>query len=132
MIEAGCIDPEDLPENYEAVPDDHGNDIGDATAIRVGADVRGALDYDDDIDFFRFQAERGQSYQIDVALGTLDDSMVELYDVDWSFLDSNDDYGETNASRLNWEAPSSGRALRCGGWLWHRDLHADGVPLRPH
>ena len=107
MIEAGCIDPEDLPDNYEAVPDDHGNDIGDATAIRVGADVRGAVDYDDDIDFFRFQAERGQSYQIDVALGTLDDSIVDLYDVDWSYLDSNDDY-ETFASRLYWEAPSSG------------------------
>ena len=43
------------------------------------------MDYDNDIDFFRFQAERGQSYQIDVALGTLDDSIVELYDVDWSF-----------------------------------------------
>ena len=43
MIEAGCIDPED-------VPDDHGNDIDDATAIRVGADVRGAMDYDGDID----------------------------------------------------------------------------------
>ena len=51
----------------------------------VGADVEGALDYDGDIDFFRFQAERGQSYQIDVALGTLDDSIVDLYDVGWSF-----------------------------------------------
>ena len=88
--------------------DDHGNSEGDATAIRVGADVRGALDYDGDIDFFRFQAERGQSYQIDVALGTLDDSIVDLYDVGWSFLDSNDDYGDTYASRLYWEAPSSG------------------------
>ena len=108
MIEAGCIDPEDLPDDYADVPDDHGNDIDDATAIRVGADVRGALDYDGDIDFFRFQAERGQSYQIDVALGTLDDSIVDLYDVGWSFLDSNDDYGDTYASRLYWEAPSSG------------------------
>ena len=43
--------------------DDHGNSEGEATAIRVGADVRGALDYDDDIDLFRFQAERGQTYQ---------------------------------------------------------------------
>ena len=42
-----------------------------------------------------------------MALGTLDDSIVDLYDVDWSFLDSNDDY-ETFASRLYWEAPSSG------------------------
>ena len=88
--------------------DDHANSEGDATAIRVEADVRGALDYDYDIDFFRFQAERGQSYQIDVALGTLDDSVVDLYDVDWSILDTNDDHGDTYASRLYWEAPSSG------------------------
>ena len=108
MIEAGCIDPEDVLDDHEDVPDDHGNDIDDATAIRVGADVRGVMDYDGDIDFFRFQAERGQSYQIDVALGTLDDSIVELYDVDWSFLETNDDYGDTYASRLYWEAPSSG------------------------
>ena len=87
--------------------DDHGNSEWNATAIRVGADARGELDYYGDIDYFRFQAERGQSYQIDVALGTLDDSIVNLYDVDWSFLDSNDDY-ETFASRLYWEAPSSG------------------------
>ena len=108
MIEADCIDSYLVPDDYAGLPDDHGNSEGDATAIRVGADVRGTLDYDDDIDFFRFQAERGQSYQIDVALGTLDDSIVELYDVDWSFLDSSDDYGETYASRLYWEAPSSG------------------------
>ena len=61
MIEAGCIDPEEVPDDDEEVPDDHGNDIDDATAIRVGADVRGALDYDGDIDYFRFQAEQGQS-----------------------------------------------------------------------
>ena len=108
MIEAGCIDPEDVPDDHEDVPDDHGNDIDDATAIRVGADVRGALDYDGDIDYFRFQAEQGESYQIDVALGTLDDSIVELYDADGSFLDANDDDGGTFASRLYWEAPSNG------------------------
>ena len=117
MIEVGCIDPEDVPDDREDATDDHGNDIDDATAIRVGTEVRGAVDYDGDIDFFRFQAERGQSYQIDVALGTLDDSMVDLYDVDWSFLDSNDDYADTNASRLYWEAPSSGeRYVLVGGY----------------
>ena len=108
MIEAHCIDPDSVPDDDEEVPDDHGNDIDDATAIRVGADVRGAMDYDGDIDFFRFQAEQGQSYQIDVALGTLDDSIVELYDGDGAFLDTNDDYGDTLASRLYWNAPSSG------------------------
>ena len=108
MIEAGCIDPED-------VPDDHSNDIDDATVAAVGADVEGALDYDDDIDYFRFQAEQGQIYQIDVALGTLDDSIVDLYDGDGSFLGTNDDY-EGAASRLYWKAPSSGeRYVLVGG-----------------
>ena len=117
MIEAGCIDPDSVPDDHEDVPDDHGNDIDDATVAAVGADVEGALDYDDDIDYFRFQAEQGESYQIDVALGTLDDSIVDLYDVDGSFLDSNDDYGDTYASRLYWEAPSSGeRYVLVGGY----------------
>ena len=108
MIEVGCIDPEDVPEGHEDVPDDHGDWEGDATAIRVGADVRGAVDYDDDIDFFRFQAERGQSYQIDVALGTLDDSELVLLDPDGRELAYNDDNGANFGSRLYWEAPSSG------------------------
>ena len=116
-----------LTISHSTIVDDHGNDIDDATVAAVGADVEGALDYDGDIDFFRFQAERGQSYQIDVALGTLDDSIVDLYDVGWSFLDSNDDYGDTLASRLYWERSQFWRALRCSGGLRHRDLHADGV-----
>ena len=124
MIEVGCIDPEDVPDDREDATDDHGNDIDDAAAIRVGADVRGAVDYDGDIDFFRFQAERGQSYQIDVALGTLDDSIVELYDVDWSFLDTNDDYGDTFGSRLYWEAPSSGERYVV---VWGADISSRGT-----
>ena len=100
--------PEPTPTPTEDVPDDHGNDIDDATVAAVGADVEGALDYDDDIDYFRFQAEQGESYQIDVALGTLDDSIVDLYDADGSLLDSNDDDGGTSASRLYWRASSSG------------------------
>ena len=115
MIEAGCIDPEDVPDDNEDVPydnedvlDDHGDDIDDATVAAVGADVEGAIGYLGDTDYFRFTAEEGQFYQIDVALGTLDDSIVYLYDGDGSFLDNNDDHGGTYASRLFWEAPSSG------------------------
>ena len=108
MIEADCIDSDVVPDDYADVPDDHADSEVSATAIRVGAGVRGALDYDGDIDYFRFQAEQGEFYQIDVALGTLDDSIVNLYDGDGWFLDTNDDYGDTYASRLSWEAPSSG------------------------
>ena len=73
-----------------------------------GPDVRGALDYDGDIDYFRFWAEPERSYQINVALGTLDDSIVSLYGGGGLLLDTNDDYGDTLASRLFWEAPGSG------------------------
>ena len=97
-----------LTVSHSTIVDDHGDDVDDATAIRVGADVQGALDYDGDIDYFRFQAERGESYQIDVALGTLDESAVYLYDTDGSYLDASYDYGDPYASRLYWEAPSSG------------------------
>ena len=74
----------------------------------MGAEVGGELGYDGDIDYFRFPTEPGQTCRIDVALGTLDDSIVNLFDTDGWFLDTNDDYGNTYASRLSWEAPSSG------------------------
>ena len=97
-----------LTISLSTIVDDHGDSEGDATAIGVGADVGGELEYDGDFDYFRFQAEAGWSYQIDVALGTLDDSIVELYDADGSFLDSSADYEGTYASRLSWHATSSG------------------------
>ncbi len=115
MIEAGCIDPadvpddyEDVPYDYEDVPDDHGNDIDDATVAAVGVDVNGVIDYEGDIDYFRFTAEEGQFYQIDVALGSLPDSVLVLLGPDGWELAYNDDHGDSWASRVFWEAPASG------------------------
>ena len=108
MIEAGCIDPDFVPDDGEEVPDDHGNDIDDATAIRVGADVEGVIDYQGDSDYFRFTAEEGQFYQVDVALGSLPDSVLTLLGPDRWELAYNDDHGDSLASRVVWEAPESG------------------------
>ena len=44
--------------------------------------LRGVIDYQGDSDYFRFTAEEGQLYQIDVALATLDDSELELLGAD--------------------------------------------------
>ena len=92
--------------------DDHGNSEERATQLTSKSgeieDIRGALDYDGDIDYFRLGANRGRTYQIDVALGTLDDSIVKLYDDDGLLLVSNDGYGGTFASRLFLEVPSNG------------------------
>ena len=119
MIEAGCIDPADVPDRNEDVPydnedvlDDHGDDIDDATAAAVGADIEGVIDYEGDSDYFRFTAEEGLLYQIDVTLGTLPDSYLTQYVAmvgpnTWS-VETNDDYEDSLASRIIWEAPESG------------------------
>ena len=115
MIEADCILPEDVPDefddvpdDFEDVPDDHGNDIDDATVAAVGADVEGVIDYLGDSDYFHLIAERGQFYQIDVALGSLPDSVLVLLGPDGWELAYNDDHGDSWASRIFWEAPESG------------------------
>ena len=88
--------------------DDHADELDDATATTLGEAVQGVLDYSGDVDVFAFEAEEGKIYQIDVALGTLSDSEVTLYDADGEWLIFNDDYGDSLASRILWEAPSAG------------------------
>ena len=90
------------------ITDDHADSVEEATTVTVGEAVQGALDHTNDIDVFVFQAEEGVFYQIDVALGTLSDSVVVLYDADEQELAYNDDHGDSLASRIIWEATSSG------------------------
>ncbi len=90
------------------IADDHSDSADGATAAVLGEAVAGVLEYDGDTDVFVFEAERGSTYQIDVALGTLPDSTVTLYDANVEWLTSNDDYGDTLASRIIWEATGSG------------------------
>ena len=86
----------------------------------MGVGVEGVIDYEGDSDYFRFTAEEGQLYQIDVALGTLDDSELVLLNSDGWRLESNDDHhGDSSASRVFWEAPASGDyylAVGASGW----------------
>ena len=91
------------------IVDDHADTIGEATPVTTGVAVRGVVDYPDDKDVFVFDAEEGNLYQIDVALGTLGDSVATVYDAHETELAFNDDYGGSLASRVFWEAPSSGR-----------------------
>ncbi len=88
--------------------DDHANAFEGATALAVGEAAHGSIDYDGDDDFFVFQAEQGTLYRIDVELGTLEDSGLTLNDADYMTLAFNDDTEDSLASRILWEAPSSG------------------------
>ena len=96
------------PEVPDQGEDDHGNDPMSATTISVGETVEGVIGSASDLDAFVFQAEAGKLYRIDVALVTLEDSSLGLYGSDGSEIDWNDDFEDTLASQITWEAESSG------------------------
>lgn len=97
----GGADPADAP-------DDHADSLPTATPITVGESVGGVVGDFADSDIFTFEAEQGVFYEIDVALGSLSDSVATLYDAGGTVLDVSDDYGDSFASRITWEATYSG------------------------
>ena len=103
-----CLASVGFFHNYPT-PDDHADTLGEATPVTAGDAVPGVVDYPDDEDVFVFDAEEGNLYQIDVTLGTLEDSLLALYDTDHTLLALNDSYSGSLASRIFWKAPSSGR-----------------------
>ena len=82
-------------------------DFAAATRIGVGESIDGRIDYADEADVFELRADADQFYRIDVALGTLEDSVLTIYDADGWQVAFNDDYGSGAASRIDWRAPSS-------------------------
>ena len=88
--------------------DDHANAQDGATAVVLGDAVGGVLEHDSDLDWFVFEATEGQLYDVRVALGSLSDSAVAVYDAGGEELAYNDDDGDSLASRVRWEAPASG------------------------
>ena len=89
-------------------PDDHADDFPDATRIGVGESIDGAIDYENDVDLFELTADAGQFYEIEVALGTLDDSVLAIYDADRQQVAFKDYRDGGTASRIMWEAHAAG------------------------
>ena len=106
MATAGC-----LFDSYEDISeeDDHGNTEENATPITIGQAAPGELEYDGDEDFFSITGQEGQLYQIEVALGTLEDSYLAVLSADGMVLGFNDDYGDSPASLFLGRAPLSGQ-----------------------
>ena len=99
------------------IVDDHAGSVEGATPGTVGEPIQGTLDYDGDIDVFAFKVEEGVLYQVDVELGTLPDSWLAVYDSDEFEVAYNEDHGDSLASRVTWEAPSSGEYfVEVGGY----------------
>ena len=87
--------------------DDHGDDPTHATDVIVGEKVTGNIDYETDADYFRFQAEAGQAYQIEVADQTLDYPRVTLYQSDGTTRAGGYSGGQWG-SDIRWRVSDSG------------------------
>ena len=97
--------------------DDHGDETLTASVIEVGESVEGTLDYMFDFDFFRFQAEEGRKYRMNVNHESLRFSSLNLYDSD-GLAHENYPFGgknswksrtrESSGPQILWIAPSSG------------------------
>ena len=107
----------DAPTRAPDSTDDHGDSVNEATWVTVGDVVPGVLGPGGDEDYFAFAAERGQTYRIDVDLGTLGDSILAVYDSGSRLVDTDDDSGESFGSRITWTAAESGTHYAAvGGW----------------
>ena len=103
-----CIPDLDLEESISfSGAEDQAVDFTDATRIGIGESIEGLIDYAGETDVFELRADAAQFYRIDVALGTLDDSVLTIYDPDGWEVAFNDDYGSGTASRIDWRTPSS-------------------------
>ena len=67
------------PDANVNVADDHGDDIAAASSVKIGTVVRGVLAHEFDTDYFRFQAEGAQDYQITINHESMEDIRLRLY-----------------------------------------------------
>ena len=83
--------------------DRHGDLAGNATVIGFGNAIAGAISPSDDYDYFKFTADEGITYFIDVTLGSADGVRFSVENQSAGYSASNFGLGET----LEWEAPAT-------------------------
>lgn len=96
----------------KCAPDLFGMNLSDALGvlaadITIGQTVEGVLEREGQADVFVFEAEEGQAYEIDVSLGTLANSMAELYDGSRKLFLTRS-YDSSSGSNMVWVAQNSG------------------------
>ena len=96
----------------DSFSDDHGDETEDASVIEVGEVVEGALDYRFDFDHFRFHAQEGQKYRMNVNHESLHFASIALYSADGWLTNQNREWISRtrvpSGPQILWVAPSSG------------------------
>ncbi len=89
--------------------DDHGNDAAHATAINVPGEVQGSIFPAGDVDWFRFSAAAGATYQFAVTVDTLGDSALTLINGNGTtILAVGQASSASGGSTIVWTAPVDG------------------------
>ena len=102
--------PTATPIPISTIPDDHGNSPETATVLQLGNLAGGEIADPGDRDWFSFLAGPGTTYTFAVILGTLEDSLITVWSTDGTtVLETNDDSGGTQASRIQWTPPTPDR-----------------------
>ena len=104
-----CIRVSPFPNVFEAEPN---NTIETATPVNCATPValNGIIQEKGDMDYFKFAAQKGTVYEINVRARVLRspiDSVLEIYDEKGARLAQNDDSGGPD-SYLRWTAPADG------------------------
>lgn len=104
------------------------NELAQANAISVPQGINGRLETPDDVDYYVFEARKGERYAFEIEArrhGSPLDSVLEIQDAQGNVLAEADDtdlYREKD-TRLFWTAPADGKYR-----VVVRDLHARGGP----
>lgn len=108
-------------EASTAPPDDAGNGVDTRSRITAGQPFAGALDYEGDVDWFRFRVRTGQRYRIALngadGDGSLNDPLLRLLDREGNEITSNDDSDGSLNSLLDYVPQRSGEVfIEAGGF----------------
>ena len=93
--------------------DDHGDRLATATDIRFGEAIDGELDLTGESDLFKFQAQEGQAFEIELNLGSLSSACLLLIERDdlaseeWCIRSSTSETGTRPEYLTAWVAPSN-------------------------
>lgn len=108
MIDSRYTGTYTLKVGRSPVVDDHSDTRTKATRTRAGRVAQGMVDYEGDVDVFVFTAKKGELYDLDVDLGTLEDALMTVEDAEGTVLEWNTGNLYGGVPRAFWRAPATG------------------------
>lgn len=125
-----------IAESVPAMESDEPNDSPDkAQPLAVPGGVNGRLSADGDVDYFSFEAKKGEAYSFEIIARRRQsamDSHLRILDEKGKQLAQNDDLklgkrGSADSWQENWSAPADGKYV-----VEVRDVHLRGGPRFPY